>query len=175
VIAEPQTRRVFLIGFMGAGKTTVGRVLAQRLGWKFYDLDQLIEKREQQSIAAIFARDGESGFRKIESAMLMDLLDLRDNGAVVALGGGAFVQPENREALQRAGAITVLLSAPVEELSRRCQAGGDTRPLSGDKSKFEQLFASRQPAYALARFHVKTGGKAVEQVAEEIERLLENQ
>jgi len=170
-------RRVFLIGFMGAGKTTVGKVLAQRLGWKFYDLDQLIEKREHQSIAAIFARAGESGFRKIESAMLTELLDrdLGDNGAVVALGGGAFVQPENREALQRTGAVTVLLTAPVEELSRRCQAASETRPLAGDKSKFEQLFLSRQPAYALARFRVETGGKEIQQVAEEIEGLLQTE
>ena len=169
---QPQ-RRVFLIGFMGAGKTTVGKVLAQRLGWKFYDLDQLIETREQRSIASIFAESGENAFRTIESAVLNELLrrELED-GVVVALGGGAFVQPHNRAALQRAGALTVLLSAPVEELARRCEAAGDMRPLAGDRTKFEQLFASRQEAYSLAQFRVETAGKPVQQVVEEIERLL---
>ena len=169
-----QERRVFLIGFMGAGKTTVGKVLAQRLGWKFYDLDQLIETREQRSIASIFAESGEDTFRNVESAVLSELLEqrLEKDGAVVALGGGAFVQPQNRIALEQAGAVTVLLSAPVEELVRRCRAAGNTRPLTGDKTRFEQLFASRQEAYSLARFRVETAGKPVQQVAKEIERLL---
>ena len=172
----PLPRRiVFLIGFMGAGKTTVGKVLAQRLRWKFYDLDQLIEIREQQSIAGIFATAGETVFRKIESAILAELLakNLSAGGAVVALGGGTFVQPQNRDALQRAGATVVLLNAPIEELRRRC---GDTktRPLAGDRMKFEQLFASRQSAYALAGLQIETAGKAVEQVAEEIEKLIED-
>src|SRR5690348_6113139 len=93
-------RHVFLIGFMGAGKTSVGKVLAQRLGWKFYDLDKLIEHREQRTIAAIFAA-GEREFRRIETSVLADLLDngLDRSGSIVALGGGCFVQPENREAL----------------------------------------------------------------------------
>ncbi|HEY6968258.1 MAG TPA: shikimate kinase [Candidatus Angelobacter sp.] len=171
-----KTRCVFLIGFMGAGKTTVGKVLAHRLGWKFYDLDQLIEKRERQTIATIFEKAGEKGFRKIESAVLTELLDTKlSRNAVVALGGGTFVQPENRQALQRAEAITVLLSAPVEELSRRCEAGGNARPLAGDRMKFDQLFASRQEAYGLAQFRVDTAGKDVRDVAQEIERILEKQ
>ncbi|HEY6254113.1 MAG TPA: shikimate kinase, partial [Candidatus Angelobacter sp.] len=126
-----QRRRVFLIGFMGAGKTSVGKVLARRLGWKFHDLDDLIESREQRSIAAIFNDVGESGFRRIETDVLMALLEQSrmDSSSIVALGGGAFVQPENREALERAGVITVLLSAPLEELQRRCQDGSDVRPL----------------------------------------------
>jgi shikimate kinase len=167
-------KRVFLIGFMGAGKTTVGRVLAQNLGWKFYDLDHLIESREHQSIADIFARAGESGFRKIESAMLVELLNRSrcDDGAVIALGGGAFVPAENREALRRAGAITVLLSAPVEELSRRCAIAGEARPLARDQSKFKQLYASREKAYALASFRIETAGKRIHEVAQEIEKIL---
>ena len=165
-------RLVFLIGFMGAGKTTVGKALAQRLGWKFYDLDELIETREQQSIAGIFATAGESRFRKIESATLAELLKKNFSASVVvALGGGTFVQAQNREALQRAGATVVLLNAPIEELRRRC---GDTktRPLAGDKTKFEQLFASRQSAYALADLKIETADKTVEQVAEEMARML---
>jgi len=165
---------VFLIGFMGAGKTTVGKVLAKRLGWKFYDLDQLIETREQRSIASIFAESGENTFRTIESAVLNELLEqqLKEDSAIVALGGGAFVHPHNRDVLQRAGVVTVLLSAPVEELARRCQSSGNMRPLAGDQRKFEQLFESRQEAYSLAQFRVETQGKPVQQVAKEIERLL---
>jgi shikimate kinase len=158
---------------MGAGKTTVGKVLAQRLGWKFHDLDQLIESREERSIAAIFGDLGESGFRKIEAEVLMELLQMShsDSGSVIALGGGAFAQPENRDALQRAGAITVLLNAPLEELQQRCQ-GTDVRPLAADKDKFAQLFASRHATYNLAQFKVETGGKQVHQVAKEIEQIV---
>jgi shikimate kinase len=125
-------RRVVLIGFMGAGKTTVGRALASRLRWDFCDLDEVIEQREDQSIAQIFAACGEAGFRRIESAALRDLL--QDTPAagdlVLALGGGAFVQADNRAALEQAGAITVLLEAPLEELRRRCASERKARPLA---------------------------------------------
>jgi shikimate kinase len=170
----PRPKNVFLIGFMGAGKTSVGKVLAQRLAWKFYDLDELIEHREQRSIAAIFASVGEAGFRRIESRVLADLLKngLDQAGSIIALGGGSFVQPENRDALRQAGATTVLLNAPVEELERRCKDATGVRPLAADKTGFEQLFASRQQAYALAQFRVETAGKTIDKVAQEIEQLV---
>lgn len=171
-----RSKKVFLIGFMGAGKTSVGRILAQRLNWKFYDLDELIERRRQRSIAAIFAAEGEQEFRRMESTVLSELLQLEDgldpSGSIIALGGGCFVQPGNREALEQANAITVLLKAPVEELERRCQDAGGIRPLAADKAKFEQLFARRQSAYALAQFHVETAGKTIEEVAQEIEQIV---
>lgn len=170
------TRRVFLIGFMGAGKTSVGRALAQRLGWKFHDLDDVIELREGRTIAGIFAESGEAAFRHAESAALKALL--AENGVqddlIVALGGGAFAQPENRGALEQAGAITVLLEAPIEELRRRCQADaeGRIRPLAQQEEKFAELLAARRPAYEQARFRVATMGKAVEEVVDAIERIL---
>src|SRR5579864_5288094 len=113
---------VVLIGFMGAGKTTVGRALAERLGWKFLDLDDLIEQRERKAVAEIFASAGEAAFRRMESAALAAALQdcAGSSDLVLALGGGAFVQPQNRDGLNAAGAITVLLEAPVEELRRRC-------------------------------------------------------
>ena len=167
-------RRVVLIGFMGAGKTTVGRALAGRLGWDFCDLDELIEQRENQSIAQIFAACGEAGFRRIESATLRDLL--QDNPAasdlVLALGGGAFVQKLNRDALVAAGAITVLLEAPVDELRRRCADENKVRPLAGEEERFNQLFAARRADYALAQHRIQTLGKPVQQVTAEIEQLL---
>ncbi len=168
------TRRVFLIGFMGAGKTTVGRALARRLGWSFRDLDEVVEEREGKSVAAIFTEDGEAGFRRVESAALQELL--HENAAagnlVVALGGGAFVQASNRSALQRVGILTVLLEAPLEVLRRRCATDGKTRPLSVDETRFAQLFTERRAAYELAHVRVDTTDKPVERVAAEIEHML---
>jgi shikimate kinase len=169
-------RCVVLIGFMGAGKTTVGHALARRLRWNFLDLDDVIEQREHKSVAEIFASSGEPAFRRMESAALTALLQDRQAGSdlVLALGGGAFVQKQNRDALNSAGAITVLLEAPVEELRRRCQAEHRVRPLAQQDARFNELFAARRADYALARFTVQTLNKSVEQVTAEIERLLQS-
>ena len=163
-----------LIGFMGAGKTTVGRALAKRLRSKFLDLDDVIEQREQMSVAEIFASAGEAAFRRMESAALRQVLQDREAGSdlVVALGGGAFVQKENRAALNAAGAVTVLLEAPLEELRRRCNREGKARPLAQAQGKFAELFAARRADYGLARLKVQTLDKPVKQIAAEIERLL---
>jgi shikimate kinase len=161
---------------MGAGKTTVGHALARRLRWNFLDLDDVIERREHKSVADIFVSSGESAFRRMESAALTALLQDRQAGSdlILALGGGAFVQKQNRDALNSAGAITVLLEAPVEELRRRCQAEHKVRPLAQQDARFNELFAARRADYALARFTVQTLDKSVEQVTAEIERLLQS-
>jgi shikimate kinase len=161
---------------MGAGKTTVGHALARRLRWNFLDLDDVIEQREHKSVAEIFASSGEPAFRRMESAALTALLQDRQAGSdlILALGGGAFVQKQNRDALNSAGAITVLLEAPVEELRRRCQAEHRVRPLAQQDARFNELFAARRADYALARFTVQTLNKSVEQVTAEIERLLQS-
>ncbi|HKD79850.1 MAG TPA: shikimate kinase [Candidatus Angelobacter sp.] len=177
-------RPVVLIGFMGAGKTTVGRALAGILHCRFQDLDDLIEQRERQAVAEIFATAGEAGFRQAESAALRDVLrdDLLQNDPVqeqagrsdlvLALGGGAFVQPLNRTLLEQSGAVTVLLEAPLEELRRRCQSEHKVRPLALQEASFAELFAARRDDYLLARYRVQTLGKPVEQVAAEIAQLL---
>jgi shikimate kinase len=169
-------RCVVLIGFMGAGKTTVGRALAKSLRWNFLDLDDVIEQREHRSVAEIFAASGEPAFRQMESAALAALLQDQQAGRdlILALGGGAFVQKQNRDALISAGAITVLLEAPVEELRRRCQAEHKARPLAQQDARFQELFAARRADYALARFTVQTLDKSVRQVTAEIERLLQS-
>ena len=167
-------RCVVLLGFMGAGKTTVGRALATLLHCDFYDLDHVIEQREQKSVADIFASSGETEFRRIESAALRELLQERavKNDLVIALGGGAFVQKQNRAVLDAADAITVLLEAPVEELRRRCSGENKVRPLAQEQAKFNELFAARHADYARARFKVQTLNRPVEQITAEIERLL---
>jgi shikimate kinase len=167
---------VALIGFMGAGKTTVGRMLAKRLRCRFLDLDDVVQQRELKSVAAIFASSGEAAFRRMESAALNALLDDVEGDLVLSLGGGAFVQKENRAALDRAGAVTILLEAPLEELRRRCDREGQARPLARplaqEPKKFAELFAARRADYALAQLTVHTLDKKVKQVAAEIERLL---
>ena len=170
-------RCVVLIGFMGAGKTTVGLALAKRLRWNFLDLDDVIEERERRTVAEIFALFGESAFRSMESEALAALLQDRQAGSdlILALGGGAFVQKENRDALSSAGAITVLLEAPVEELRRRCRAERTVRPLARQDARFNELFAARRADYALARFTVQTMNKSVQQVTAEIEKLLQSE
>jgi shikimate kinase len=167
-------RRVVLIGFMGAGKTTVGRALARRLGRPFYDLDDVIEQRERRIVAEIFARQGEDAFRRLETAALRHLLEenASQGDLILALGGGAFVQAQNRALLEQAGAVTVLLEAPLEELRRRCQGEHKVRPLAQQQERFAELFAARRADYERAQVRVDTSGKPVEQVAAEIELLL---
>lgn len=168
----PPKRRICLIGFMGAGKTTVGKVLARHLKRQFFDLDELIERQEQRSIAAIFELSGERVFRAMESAALTKLLERSEDDYIVALGGGAFVQPQNRRMLEQAGAVTILLSAPLEELERRCKTQGTPRPLARNQAAFEHLFAARQEAYALAQFRVETLGREISDIVHEIERII---
>ncbi len=162
---------------MGAGKTSVGRALARRLHWHFQDLDDLVEQRENRPIAEIFAGAGENAFREAEAAALRELLQgsATTGDLVLALGGGAFVQPPNRAIIEQAGAVTVLLEASLGELRRRCRSERRVRPLAQHEEKFAQLFASRRAHYEMARLRVQTEGKSIEQVAEDIERLLKQE
>jgi shikimate kinase len=156
--------RIYLVGFMGAGKTTIGRRLAQKLGWKFVDLDEEIERREHRSVADIFKQDGEPRFREIERFCLQELST--SPRTVIALGGGAFVAEENRALAEKTG-LTVWLKVSFAKVTDRVKIDG-TRPNFADPQKAERLFHSRQPCYALARVHVETDGAAPESVADEI-------
>jgi shikimate kinase len=162
---------IFLVGFMGAGKTTVGQALAASLGWRFQDLDVLIEAREQKSVPLIFRDHGEHGFRAREHAALQSILDeLHSQGQiVVALGGGAFAQSENASLLRSAPFPSVFLDAPVEELWRRCSTPDQLeRPLRKNLDDFRRLHEQRRAHYLAASLHVDTSGKSVENVAREI-------
>jgi shikimate kinase len=172
---RPQARAVVLIGFMGAGKSSVGRALGERLGWRFEDLDDRIERREQRRVAEIFRDSGESEFRRAEHAALKELLhELRDGDQkVVALGGGAFAQRANARLIEAASLPTVFLDAEAEELWRRCRAQtAMERPLLGSVESFRQLYEARRPHYLKARFRQETGRKTVKQIAEEVVQAL---
>ena len=164
-------RAIFLVGFMGAGKTSVGKILARRLGWVFEDLDHRIEAREGRTVEQIFRESGEADFRRIETAALRELLEgLGSAHRVVALGGGAFPQPENAALLGPPDLASVFLDGPVEELFRRCHKQDVDRPLRGTLEGFQQLYQLRRPLYMKATVYVDTCGKDVEAVANEVSR-----
>jgi shikimate kinase len=163
-------RAVFLVGFMGSGKSTVGPELARRLRWNFVDLDSNIEARERKSVAEIFRDQGEPGFRRAENNALQHLMQSLQRNSVVALGGGAFAQKRNRALLR--DWPSVFLNAPVEELWQRSLADGVERPLRKDRHQFARLHAARLPFYRQATITVETSGRDVASICAEIEAAL---
>lgn len=161
-------RSMFLVGFMGAGKSSVGLALSRKLGWPFEDLDERIEAQQGRSIEQIFQQSGESTFRQIEHAALRSLIrDLGASPKVVAVGGGAFAQANNAALLEDARFPAIFLDAPVEELFRRCQEQQLKRPLHSDLEEFRRLYETRRPCYLKAEVRIETGGKDIEKIAAE--------
>jgi shikimate kinase len=160
---------IFLVGFMGAGKTTVGRTLAEHLGYDFFDLDELIEARAGKTVQAIFAELGEAEFRRLEHEAICACSDR--SRAVIALGGGAYVSDENRTLLRTIG-WTVWLDCPLEVCLNRI-SGDQSRPLLGAEATMRELLERRRAGYAKADFVVQTGEQTPEQLAIEITQLLD--
>jgi shikimate kinase len=168
--SKPQSsapRIVALTGFMGAGKTSIGRALAGFLGWSFVDLDQKIEAQERMTVREIFRLQGELRFRELETETLRHLLAELQPPAVLALGGGTFLQAGNAVLLRDAGARVVFLEPTVEEMLERCgietqSAGGNLRPLASDAETFRALYAQRLPQYRKGDLTVNTAGKSVQ-------------
>jgi shikimate kinase len=155
-------RRVILTGFMGAGKSTVGRMLAARLGWPFFDIDSLIAAEQNSTIAQIFADHGEPHFRGLEAQTVARVLasDHKHPQAVIALGGGAIEIEAVRNLLFRSGAATIFLAAPLDELLSRCRAGVEApiRPLLAAAEPPEDRLTRRLPHYRQAHLTVDTSG-----------------
>jgi shikimate kinase len=154
--------KIYLVGFMAAGKTTVARALATRLGWRAEDIDELIEARERRTVADIFSRSGEPYFRAVEREILKVVLPLRH--VVVATGGGTFVDPENRGAINLDG-LSVWLDVPIAEVLARIPADG-RRPLAADRAQMQRLYDARRMAYALAHLRFDVGSASADEIAE---------
>ncbi len=167
----PVSRKIIaLVGFMGCGKTTVGRLLAERLGWRFVDLDTRIVEQTGSAIVDIFRRHGEPAFRRIETEVLgwsLGETTGRERHAVFALGGGTLTRPENFLRLRQSAATLVWLDCPIEDLLARC-AGVTDRPLFQDEASFRLLFEQRLPLYAQADYRVD----ATCEPAQVVERIL---
>ena len=157
--------KLYLVGFMGAGKTTVARAIGKLTGWRVEDIDQRIEAREHRTVASIFSQQGEPYFRQLERLALGELLPLRH--VVIATGGGTFVEPDNRALMLADGAVA-WLDLSLAQVIERVPVDG-RRPLASDRAQMEQLFARRQLAYAQA--HVRVD--ASRPVPEVVGRLLE--
>jgi XRE family aerobic/anaerobic benzoate catabolism transcriptional regulator len=165
--------RVALIGLRGAGKSTLGRIVAEKLGWQFVELNKEIERDNGMSVPEIFAMYGQEGYRRFEQAALRKLI-ARDGPMLLATGGGIVAEPVTFD-LILSSFYTIWLKAEPEEHMRRVREQGDLRPMAGDASAMQELRAilvSREPFYAQARATVDTAGLSVDEAAEHLQAVI---
>jgi shikimate kinase len=165
-VQQVKRDKIYLVGFMGAGKSTLGRTLGRRLDWRVEDIDELIEARERLTVSEIFVSRGESSFRSVEREILRGLLPIRH--AVVATGAGTFADRENRRAINADG-ISIWLDLPFERVLERVPSDG-RRPLAPDRASMETLYTVRRAAYQEA--HVRLDASRAP-VGELVERVLD--
>lgn len=168
-----QPKNIFLVGFMGAGKTTVGRILARKLGYRYCDADKVIETKAGKTVSDIFSAFGEEYFRDLESETLYSLAGKTKQ--VIATGGGAVVREENREAMKKGG-VTIYLKAPMSVIWERVRHS-KTRPLLNVDDPFdaaEELLRKRAPFYETADITIDTENLTPEEAASEIMKKLGN-
>lgn len=166
-----RTPGLYLVGFMGSGKSAVGRLLADELGWSFADIDEDIEKAQGTSIAEIFDARGEQEFRILEREAIRKRVREVECGKpmVLALGGGAFVDPENRKLLEERG-VTIWLDCPFPRICERLE-GQTHRPLARDPEKFRQLFDDRRDCYSQAEYRIEADTDDAAAIVAEIVKL----
>jgi len=166
-----RTPGLYLVGFMASGKTTLGRALADEIGWPFVDIDSEIEAREGKTIAQIFAERGEAGFREIETKIIRRHVVGIEAGrpCVVALGGGAFIQPQNWELIQNNG-VTLWLDCNIHTVIRRL--GDDTtRPLAANRNGLSKLYDDRRALYSRADYRIDVDTDDARELIKRILRL----
>jgi shikimate kinase len=159
-----KAEKIYLVGFMAAGKTTVAKALGKRLGWRVVDVDELIEQRERMSVSDIFARHGEPYFRMAERAALTEQIGVPH--LVVATGGGTFAEPQNR-ALINSDGLSIWLDISLERALARVPADG-RRPLAADREAFERLYHLRRLSYQQAHIRVDAGRQGVDALVEQL-------
>jgi shikimate kinase len=148
---------IVIIGFMACGKTEVARAVAKQLNLKMIDLDEKITSSERRSPAELIRAEGEGYFRDIETASLRRVLELNDAN-VIALGGGAWIQPANRQLLAAKNSTIVWLDTPFEICWRRIESSSEDRPLGTTKEQTSELFKERYPIYELASIRIDVIG-----------------
>jgi shikimate kinase len=165
----PSAEHIVLIGMMGSGKTTIGRALAERLGYGFLDSDEVIQSRTGRTVREIFATDGEAAFRHLETEALIGALD-SDKPLVVAAAGGVVLSEQNRAAMRSGASRIVWLTAPVEALAVRAETGGHRPLLDGDVAEsMRRLYAEREPLYrGLAQQTVASDDRPIADIVTEI-------
>jgi shikimate kinase len=170
MVLNNRNKQLILCGFMGTGKTAVGKVLAARLSRNFVDTDHLIEQQAGYPVAKIFEARGESYFRDLETEVIRGLLADRPGSLVVATGGGALIRAENRQLLQKMGSL-ILLTASTRAIIRRTKNQGG-RPLLSEAEDpmqtIEELLAERAELYSFCDYRFDTTGKTVNRIANEI-------
>lgn len=165
--AAAPIKRIVLTGFMGSGKSTVGPLVAARLGWRFVDADYVIEAEAESRIAEIFARHGEAAFRDLEHATIKRLAS--DDGFVLALGGGAIEHAATRELLLNGeGTLLVHLEVALETTLARCGGTEHERPVLADRANLESRYARRLPLYRTAHVSVAADTLTPDQVADAV-------
>ena len=157
---DPQLQNIVLVGFMGCGKTTIGRELHQRLGFPLADMDHVIEERASMTISEIFANQGEAAFRDMETRLLQEFVDEGESGRIISTGGGVVGRPENRELIRRLGYV-VWLDAPLKVVLDRTRRSR-TRPLlqgENPEDRVRCLMEERRPLYGeVADLKLDTSG-----------------
>jgi shikimate kinase len=156
--------KIYLVGFMAAGKSSLARELGRRLDWPVEDVDERIEAREHRPIAAIFAAEGEGYFRSVERAIVQELLPPRH--VVVATGGGTFVDPDLRALMKGDGAV-FWIDAPIGQIVDRLPRDG-SRPLAANRVQLEALYESRRLAYAQAHVRLDASRASVGDLADQV-------
>ena len=157
----------FLIGFMGVGKTTIGKGLAEHLQLPFHDLDELLERKSGKTIVEIFKTEGEEVFRDLETQILRDVAN--KSAAVVATGGGIFIKPENRDIIRSSG-VSIWLDAPWDVILAR--GGGSHRPMWDSEQRAKSLLEMRVPYYKLADIRFETANLNHKDAAEQLTKML---
>jgi shikimate kinase len=164
-------RAIYLTGFMGSGKTTIGRALSEKLGIPVIDTDEMIEKKAGKTIPAIFADEGEERFRKYEQEILKQL---PTNDVIITTGGGMVISKENLSWMKKHGNV-IFLSCSLDIIFQRLQSDTNRPLFSQNKEKMKELYEKRLPYYLEAAFTIDTSQKSVEEIVEDIVRMIKKQ